>query len=132
MMEDIYKFTISSDEFDRIESGKKTIHLVVNDPKRKVYTNGNQIDFFRKLDGLDEETLKLVEEGKTKSQIKAEIVNLLYFGDVREAVETLGKENCGFRPSETFEKSSDIFLSGESFEAIEKYGIVAIVFKTIE
>ena len=64
--------------------------------------------------------------------VKVVIENLLYFADVKEAVETLGKEQCGFKPSATFEKASDLFLSNENFETIEKFGIVAIVFKLLE
>lgn len=121
-MEDIYRFELDSDMFEKLLSGKKTAQLAINEPKRKVYAVGNQITFVKKQEGLEGE-----------AEIKnASIENLLYFADVVEAVGTLGKEACGFKNSATIEKASDIFLSNASFEAIEKNGIVAIVFKVIE
>lgn len=131
-MVDIYSFSLDNDEFEKVVNGKKTVQLVINEPKRKVYAVGNEISFKRNLEGLSEETLKNIEEGKEKKEVEATIENLLYFADVKEAVETLGKETCGFKPSATFEKATDQFMSGASFENIDKNGIVAIVFKTIE
>ena len=124
-MKDIYTFEVDSDTFERVLAGKKTIQLVVNDNKHKVYDVGNQLTFVRVLaEGAEQ------AEGMVMEQ-KVEIENLLYFTDVKEAVETLGKEKCGFKPSATFEKASDIFLSNENFETIEKYGILAAVFKLV-
>ena len=127
-MEDIYKFELENDVFEKVLSGKKTIQLVVNDSKHKVYAVGNQITFVRKVD-------ESVEGDNENSDIQttqvAVVENLLYFTDVKEAVETLGKEACGFKQSATFEKASDIFLANENFETIEKYGIMAVVFKLI-
>lgn len=122
-MEDIYRFEVSADEFEKVVAGKKTIQLVVNDPKHKTFAVGNQLTF-----------VKTLEEGESKENElsqKVEIENLLYFSNVTEAVETLGKEKCGFKPSATIEKASDIFLSNENFEPIEKYGIMAVMFKLI-
>ncbi len=123
-MEDIYKFVVESDVFEKVIAGKKTIQLVINDKKHKDYAVGNQLTFVKKL----EETADVNDEKETQ---KVEIENLLYFTDVKEAVETLGKEKCGFKPSATVEKASDIFLSNENFEVIEKYGIMAVVFKLV-
>lgn len=131
-MVDIYSFMLESDEFEKVLNGKKTVQLVINEPKRKVYAVGNKISFLKNLEGLDEETLKNIEDGKEKKMVEATIENLLYFADVKEAVETLGKETCGFRPSATFEKATDQFMSGDSFESIDKNGIVAIIFKLAE
>lgn len=123
-MEDIYKFVVESDVFEKVVAGKKTIQLVINDKKHKDYAVGNQLTFVKKL----EENVGVNVEAETQ---KVEIENLLYFTDVKEAVETLGKEKCGFKPSATVEKASDIFLSNENFEVIEKYGIMAVVFKLV-
>ena len=120
-MQDIYKFELSAEEFEKVVTEKKTIQLVINDPKHKSFAVGNQITF-----------VKVKEEGEEEQLAqKAEIENLLYFSDVTEAVGTLGKEKCGFKPSATIEKASDIFLSNENFEPIEKYGIMAVLFKLI-
>jgi len=125
-MEDIYKFELESEVFEKVIAGKKTVQLVVNDSKHKVFAVGNQITFVRKV---NEETEGEIADVQL-TQI-AVIENLLYFTDVKEAVGTLGKEACGFKPSATFEKASDIFLSNESFENIEKFGIMAVIFKLI-
>lgn len=126
-MEDIYKFELETDVFDKMLAGKKTIQLVINDKKHKDYAVGNQLTFVRKLP----ESVENQENSELVMVQKVEIENLLYFTDVKEAVGTLGKEACGFKPSATFEKASDIFLSNENFETIEKYGIMAVVFKLV-
>lgn len=120
-MEDIYKFTLDNETFERVLSGKKTVQLVVNDSKHKDYAVGNLITFVREpAEGLDENAVMTVN---------ATIENLMYFADIKEAVELLGKESCGFKHSATIEKASDIFLSTESFEATQKNGLVALMFK---
>ena len=121
-MEDIYKFELEGEDFEKVASGKKTAHLIINDNKHKNYAVGNLITFVKKQD----------DDSAEKVEIVVKIENLLYFGNILEAVETLGKETCGFKPSATFEKTSDIFLSSESYEDIEKFGIVAIIFKINE
>ncbi len=118
-MKDIYTIILDSDIFEKVVSGKKTIQLEINDNKHKVLAVGNQLTFV--CDNNDEH-----------KEVKAVIENLLYFGNIKEAVETLGKEPCGFRPSATYDKASDVFMVGEDYENIEKYGIVAMVFKTME
>lgn len=131
-MVDIYTFEIHSLEFDRILSGKKNTQLVINDPKHKDYAVGNQITFKRNLETLTDEQKELLEKEKLVVELQATVSNLLYFNDFIEAINTLGKESCGFRPSVTIEKTSDLFLSAESFEAVEKHGIMAIVFEPVE
>lgn len=123
-MEDIYKFVVDAETFEKILSGKKTVQLAINSPKRKAYAAGNQITFVKN------ETAN-VEGASSKTSVNAVINNLLYFANIREAVETLGKEKCGFKPSATFEKASDIFLSSEKYEQVEKNGLVAILFKVL-
>ncbi len=130
-MVDIYTFEIHSLEFDRILTGKKTAQLMLNEPKRKDYAVGNQITFKRNLETLTDEQKEANEKGELVVELKATISNLLYFNDAVEAVSTLGKETCGFKPSATIEKTSDLFLADGSYEAVEKYGIVAIVFETL-
>lgn len=120
-MKNIYEFELDNDMFEKLLNGKKTAQLVVNEPKRKVYAVGNEITFIKKI-----------EDGEEQQSVEAVIENLLYFANVIEAVETMGKEVCGFKHSATIEKASDIFLSTESFESIEKNGIVALVFKVVE
>ena len=99
--------------------------FVINDNKHKVFAVGNQLTFIKKA----QEGEEAQDDVSTKVAV---IENLLYFNDVNEAVGTLGKEACGFRPSATFEKASDIFLSNENYETIEKFGIMAVVFKLLE
>ena len=121
-MEDIYKFVVDDETFEKILSGKKTVQIVINTPKRKSYATGNKLTF------VSEVNQENGAEAQPKS-VEVIIDNLLYFADIREAVETLGKEKCGFKPSQSFEKASDIFLSKETYESVQKNGLVAIVFK---
>lgn len=129
-MLDIYTFEIHSLEFDRILSGKKNVQLMINEPKRKDYAVGNKITFKRKEETLTDEQKELASNGKLQTEIEATVSNLLYFNDFIEAVNTLGKENCGFKSSVAIEKTSDLFLASGSYEQVEKFGIVAIVFET--
>ena len=131
-MVDIYSFEIHSLEFDRILSGKKTVQLMVNEPKRKDYAVGNQITFKRNMETISEDDEKLLKKGKLVVEIQATVSNLLYFNDFVEAINTLGKESCGFKPSVAIEKTSDLFLAEGSYEQVEKYGIVALVFEAAQ
>lgn len=132
-MVDIYTFEIHSLEFDRIISGKKTAHLLLNEPKCKDYAVGNQITFKRNVETFSDEQKDMINDDNSSLilEIKASISNLLYFNDFVEAVNTLGKETCGFKASATIEKTSDLSLASDSFENVEKYGVVAIVFEVI-
>lgn len=118
-MKDIYTIELDNDAFEKVSLGKKTVQLEINDNKHKVLAIGNQLTF-------------VCQTEDEKKEIKAIIENLLYFGNIKEAVETLGKEPCGFKPSATYDKASDVFMSGEDYENIEKYGIVAMIFKVME
>ena len=128
-MVDIYTFELHSLEFDRIISGKKTVQLLLNEPKLKDYSVGNQITFKRNIEALTDEQKESYEKGELVVEIKAMVSNLLYFNDFVEAINTLGKEACGFKSSATIEKSSDLFLAEGSYENVEKYGIVAVIFE---
>ena len=128
-MVDIYTFELHSLEFDRIISGKKTVQLLLNEPKLKDYSVGNQITFKRNIEALTDEQKGSYEKGELVVEIKATVSNLLYFNDFVEAINTLGKEACGFKSSATIEKSSDLFLAEGSYENVEKYGIMAVIFE---
>lgn len=118
-MENIYCFEVDSETIEKINDGTKTAHLFVNLQKYKPLSVGNEICF---VAGVDE----------NKQQVDAVIDNILYFSNVTEAIESIGKEKCGFKQSQTFDKASDLFLSHESYEQIEKYGIGAILFSNIK
>ncbi len=113
-MEDIYCFKLGEDEFERVKAGTKTAQLFISDAKHKALAVGNVINF--------------VCEGENQAKIDAVIESILYFPSVTDAVEAIGKEKCGFKASQTFEKASDLFLSNESYEPVEKYGIGAVLF----
>lgn len=115
-MNDIYSFKLSNDEFEKVSSGTKQVQLFVNDNKHKSLAVGNVISF-------------VTEQNEEKKTIEAVIESILYFPSIVDAVEGLGKEKCGYKNSQTFEKASDMFLSNESYEVVEKYGIGAILFK---
>lgn len=120
MTEDIYSLKIRLEEFDRILNGKMDIKLAIAHPKRKSFAVGNRI------------TLYVPDtEGEDKKVVDAEIVNLMFFSDFKEAVETLGKERCGFTNSTNSDKVYDEFLTSEKYEQIQKYGIMAIFFKQL-
>lgn len=124
MVDDVYLFKLNGEEFDRILSGKKSIQLAIANPKRKVIAVGNQIEF-----------RKIGEDGQVDQNlmpIKAHVDNLMFFGDLKEAIETLGKEKCGYSSSATFDKASDKFLSKEKYEEIQKYGIMALIFSILK
>ena len=100
-MEDIFNFIVSDEMFDKIKSGKKTIHIFIRNIKQSKLEVKNQITFLKKDD-------------EEKNVIHAEIENIFYFDDFMSAVETLGREKCGFGGTQAFEKTSDKFLAGEN------------------
>lgn len=114
-MEDIYSFLLGEDEFEKVIEGKKQAHLFININKYKTLAEGNQITF-------------VCGDGEEKKTLEVVIDSILHFPTVVEAIESLGKEKCGFKNSQTFDKASDIFLSNESYEPVEKFGIGAILF----
>ena len=98
-------------------TGSKSVHLFVNSSKYKSLAAGNEIGF-------------VFGEGDNQQKAEAVIESILYFPSVVEAIEAVGKEKCGYKNSQSLDKASDLFLSGESsYEQIEKYGIGAILFK---
>lgn len=115
-MEDIYKFAISEEEFEKILTEKKQAHIFINSNKYKSFAEGNLITF---VSGEDED----------KRVVEVVIDSIFHFPTVTEAIESIGKEKCGFKNSQTFDKASDIFLSNESYELVEKYGVGAILFR---
>ena len=115
-MEDIYRFSISEEEFDKVISEKKQAHIFINSKKYKAFAEGNVITFF-------------CSEGEEVRKVEVIIDSILHFPTVTEAIESIGKEKCGFKNSQTFDKASDIFLSNESYEPVEKYGVGAILFR---
>ena len=119
VMEDIFNFAVDGEMFEKIENGKKTIHIFIKNPKQAKLEAKNLITFSNKDD-----------EGKTP--IRAEIENVFFFDDFLIAVETLGREKCGFGGSQAFERASDKFLAGEtSYEEVVKNGVMAVEFKII-
>lgn len=114
MVEDIYTFKITDEELDKIIAGKKDIHLCIAYPKRKTFAIGNQVTF--------------VTDGAEPRTLKAKIEQLMYFSDYKEALDTLKKERCGLSHNFNSDRALDGFLSKESYEALEKYGIMALIF----
>ena len=128
-MEDIYKFVVDNETYEKILAGKKIIQIALNTPPRKAYAIGNLITFVRDVKDIDITSLKKDAKGEISMSVNATIENLFYFTDIREAVESLGKEKCGFKPSQSFERASDTFLSKETYEQVAKNGLVAVQFK---
>ena len=119
-MENIYKFSVGVEEFEKIKEKTKVVHLYVADNKHKALAEGNEISFECEIDGK-------------KQILDAVVESILFFPTIVEAVESIGREKCGFKNSQTFEKVSDIFLADEkSYEPIEKYGVGAIKFEIKE
>ena len=77
-MVDIYTIKLTEDAFERVVTGKKTVQLEINDKHHKVLAVGNQLTF-------------VCETEEQKQEQKAVIENLLYFGDIKEAIERIGK-----------------------------------------
>ena len=114
-MEDIYSFSLLEEDFEKVVEEKKQAHLFINNNKYKTLAEGNEITFY-------------CGEGEDRKSVQAVILSVLHFPTITEAIESLGKEKCGFKNSQTFDKATDIFLSNESYEPVEKYGIGAILF----
>ena len=111
-MEDIYEVKVSEKIYDKILSGKCTYYIFVNDRKRLSYKEGN--------------ILTLKNENNT---LKVEIVNMLYFTTVKELLDMVGKEKCGFTSSQNVDIIEDYYYNNYNAADIDKFGLVAVQFK---
>lgn len=120
-MIDNYKIEIDFKVFERVMQGKCTFIALVNDKTRQIYKVGNIIEL---------ETVIAVENNKKKTEcVSAKILNLLYFENVKDLVDMVGKEKIGYPKSANVDKIEDGFVATYSNEGIEKFGLVAVEFK---
>lgn len=113
-MEDIYEIVIDEKIFEKIVNGKCIYYIFINDKARLQYKEGNFLTF--KCDD--------------KSQ-KVQIKNMLYFSSIKELLDMVGKEKCGYTPSQTPDKIEDIYYINYKAQDIEKYGLVAVNFSLV-
>lgn len=139
-MKDLYTFELDKRDFDNIKNGKKTIHLTIECQNERNFLVGNKITFI--LKNNEKQNSVSLFYAKTEEELKgfntnaefiiANIINLYYFPNVVEAVETLGNTKCGYKKNYTPEKVSDLFLKNEKIDSLETYEIVAIEFEVLE
>ena len=113
-MEDIYEIIVDEKLFNKIAIGKCTHYLFINDRKRMQYKIGNFLTF---------------KQGE--NSLKVTIENMLYFANIKELIDMVGKEKFGYTPSQTSDKIEDSYYVNYKAEDIEKFGLVAIEFKLV-
>ena len=114
-MKDIYEIEIDELLFNKIASGKCEYFILINDKKGKTYKQNNFLTFV-----------------SGDKNLKVSISNLFYFDTIKELLEMLGKEKCGFSSSQTNDKIEDLYFTSYKPEDIENFGLVAIQIEVCE
>ena len=111
-MEDIYEVLVCDKLFERIILGKCLYYIFLNDKNRLQYKNGNILTF---------------KCGEDKQKVT--IVDMLYFSSIKELLDMVGKDKCGYTASQNLDKIEDIYYTHYKAQDIEKYGLVAVKFE---
>ena len=110
-MEDIYVVEVAEKLFEKICVGKCLYYIFLNDRNRLQYKVGNFLTF------------KCGENNQ-----KTTIVDMLYFSNIKELLDMVGKEKCGYTVSQNLDKIEDIYYTHYRVQDIEKFGLVAVKF----
>ena len=111
-MEDIYEVNVDESLFEKILNGRCKYYIFLNDRDRLQYKVGNFLTF-----------------KCFNNELKATIVNMLYFTNIKELLDMVGKEKCGYTLSQSQDKIEDMYYVNYKAHDIEKFGLVAIEFK---
>ena len=111
-MKDIYEIEVNEKLFSKIKQKKCSHYIFVNDRVRLQYKIGNYLTFV-----FGEERLKV------------SIVNMLYFTNIKELLDMVGKEKFGYTPSVSQDKIEDSYYANYKASDIEKFGLVSVEFK---
>ena len=112
----LHKMRLNDVPFEKINSGKKTIELRLNDEKRRKVQVGDFIEFSH----ID----------KQEQKIQVRVTALHCFGSFKELFSELPKEKCGFAPDESV--ADDYMDKYYPREEQEKYGALGIEFRKTE
>lgn len=111
-MKDIFEIEVNEETYKRIIDGKCSFLVLLDNHKKKPYVEGN--------------ILTLVFEDQ---KIEVVVKNVLSFLTVKEMIDMVGKENCGFTKNMTIDKIEDKIALSIKPESIEKYGLEAVGFE---
>ncbi len=114
-MVDIYEHTIENNSFDKILAKKCQYLICVNNKNVQSYQVGNIL------------TLKNNDGASAKARIK----NFLYFTNIKELANTIGKQKCGFSAGVNLDKLEDEYNHTFEPKQIDKFGFVAIEFELV-
>lgn len=112
----LHTMKLNSEPFEKINSGRKTIELRLNDEKQRKVRVGDFIEFSH----IDTPELK----------IQARVTALHHFDSFKELFSELPKEKCGFRPDDLIH--DDYMDKFYSIEEQKKYGALGIEFRKTE
>ena len=116
-MEDIYEHILDNDVLDKIESGKCIYFVCVNTRNIQSYKEGNVLTFV---------------SGDKQRIVKVKIKAFFYFASVKELVNMLKREKCGYSAGKNLDTLEDEHYALNKPNAIEKFGFVAIEFEVIK
>lgn len=112
-----YFMNLNSAPFNMIKSGEKTIELRLNDEKRQLISQGDEIEFIN----TDDNSLKLL----------CKVIKIYNFKSFEELYNILPLDKCGYTKEELNNaKASDMDLY-YSKERQKKYGVLGIQIKVI-
>lgn len=111
-MKDLFEIEINEDTYKRILDGKCNFLVLLDDHKKKPYVEGNILTL-------------IFEDNKLEVVVKT----VLSFLTVKEMIEMVGKENCGFAKNMTIDRIEDKIALSIKPESIEKFGLEAVGFE---
>lgn len=114
-MKDIYEIEVNEETFERIENGKCSFVVVLDDKEHKAYKVGNVLTIF-----------------SAENQIKVTINEMLFFESVKDLVSMVGKERIGFAKNLTIDRIEDEIAKALKPENIDKFGLMAVGFAKME
>ena len=106
-MEDIYVIDVSEKLFEKICGGKCLYYIFLNDKDRLKYKAGNFLTF---------------KSGE--SEQKVVIVDMLYFSNIKELLDMVGKEKCGYTGSQNPDKIEDIYYKVFNLRKMDEYALM--------
>lgn len=115
-MVDVYSFNVDEKIYNKILNKRCKYLIMINDKKHQVYKEGNKITLNCKVNEDEEKSLQAVIE------------KLYFFDAIKDALDMLGKENCGYTSSMTSDMLEDSFYKKNKENDIEKHGLVVLSF----
>lgn len=114
-MKDIYTISLDEKIFDKVLKGKTNFYVEINNKTNQAYKVGNLL------------TIKSSNPLQVE-EVSAQVLKIYYFNSIKELIDMIGKENCGYTFGMSVDSIEDKLYTRFSAQDVEKYGLIAIEF----